>query len=80
VAGDVPGRGGGADRGSRPVLAFRDYLRAHPSAATDYARLKQDLAIRHPTDRDAYTDGKSHMVAAFSAAGRQGALPKLSRW
>jgi GrpB-like predicted nucleotidyltransferase (UPF0157 family) len=62
------------------VLAFRDYLRAHPSAATDYARLKQDLATRHPTDRDAYTDGKSHMVAAFSAAGRQGALPKLSPW
>lgn len=53
------------------VLGFRDYLRAHPTAAADYARLKQDLAARHATDRDAYTDGKDAMVAEISAAATE---------
>jgi GrpB-like predicted nucleotidyltransferase (UPF0157 family) len=53
------------------VLGFRDYLRAHPAAAADYARLKRELAARHATDRDAYTDGKSAMVAEISAAASE---------
>ena len=53
------------------VLAFRDYLRAHPAAAADYAELKQRLAARHADDRDAYTDGKAAMVAAISADARR---------
>jgi GrpB-like predicted nucleotidyltransferase (UPF0157 family) len=52
------------------VLAFRDYLRAHPDAAAGYADLKRALAAEHSTDRNAYTDGKSAMVAAITAEAR----------
>jgi GrpB-like predicted nucleotidyltransferase (UPF0157 family) len=57
------------------VLAFRDHLRAHPGAAAEYARLKRELARRHATDRDAYTDGKSAMVAEITAAARNPRRP-----
>ena len=43
-------------------LAFRDFLRAHPTVAMDYASLKRTLAKQHETDRDAYTDAKSPFV------------------
>ena len=47
----------------RAHLAFRDHLRGHPACAAEYARLKQALAARHPTDREAYTEGKAAFVA-----------------
>jgi GrpB-like predicted nucleotidyltransferase (UPF0157 family) len=53
------------------VLVFRDYLRAHPDAALQYEQLKRQLAIRHADDREAYTDGKSAMVAAITADARR---------
>ena len=43
-------------------LAFRDYLRAHPDEAETYERLKRRLAVKHQTDREAYTDAKSAYV------------------
>jgi GrpB-like predicted nucleotidyltransferase (UPF0157 family) len=43
-------------------LRFRDRLRVDPIAARAYAELKRDLALRHPTDRIAYGDGKSEFV------------------
>jgi GrpB-like predicted nucleotidyltransferase (UPF0157 family) len=42
--------------------AFRDYLRAHPQAAREYAELKRRLAAEHGTDVDAYTDAKSEFI------------------
>lgn len=51
-------------------LAFRDLLRAEPALAREYERLKQDLARRYPTDREAYTSGKTEFVAR--ALGRHG--------
>lgn len=53
------------------VLAFRDYLRAHPDAVQEYEHLKQQLAGRHSHDRNAYTDGKSAMVAAITERARR---------
>ncbi|WP_097323303.1 GrpB family protein [Paractinoplanes atraurantiacus] len=53
------------------VLAFRDYLRAHPEAARRYEELKVELAARHSEDRDAYTEGKSAMVAAITDDARR---------
>jgi GrpB-like predicted nucleotidyltransferase (UPF0157 family) len=44
-------------------LLFRDYLRAHPEAAQDYARLKRDLSRRLGGDRVAYTDAKSGFIS-----------------
>lgn len=43
-------------------LRFRDYLRTHPADAARYERLKRELAQRHRTDREAYTDAKSAFV------------------
>ncbi len=44
-------------------LNFRDYLNAIPDVAKEYERLKVNLATKHPSDRNAYTDGKDNMVA-----------------
>ncbi|XVU22459.1 GrpB family protein [Actinoplanes sp. CA-054009] len=52
------------------VLAFRDHLRSHPEAARRYERLKVELAGRHAEDRDAYTEGKSALVAAITKEAR----------
>ena len=46
-------------------LAFRDYLRAVPSAAEDYAALKTALAVEHRHDREAYTDAKGPFVRSI---------------
>jgi GrpB-like predicted nucleotidyltransferase (UPF0157 family) len=43
-------------------LAFRDYLRANPDAATAYVTLKKELAAASGNDRDAYTDGKGPFI------------------
>jgi GrpB-like predicted nucleotidyltransferase (UPF0157 family) len=52
------------------VLAFRDYLRAYPHVAGQYEQTKRQLAARHVDDRQAYTDGKSAMVATITADAR----------
>jgi GrpB-like predicted nucleotidyltransferase (UPF0157 family) len=44
-------------------LLFRDLLRTDLAVAREYERLKQDLAQRYATDRDAYTFGKTEFVA-----------------
>ena len=43
-------------------LIFRDYLRAHPDVAEEYAQLKLRLAQEYPTAREGYTGGKSQWV------------------
>jgi GrpB-like predicted nucleotidyltransferase (UPF0157 family) len=40
------------------ALLFRDYLRAHPDAAAEYAAVKRRLALHYRDDRRAYTDAK----------------------
>ncbi|SDI05115.1 GrpB family protein [Pseudomonas panipatensis] len=44
-------------------LVFRNWLRSHPECAADYQHCKESLAALHPTDREAYTRGKSAIVA-----------------
>ena len=56
----------------RRHLLFRDYLRAHPQAMQQYAQLKQELAIRFESDREAYTQAKTEFIesiVALAAAG-----------
>ena len=48
----------------RRHMLFRDCLRARPTVAEDYARLKADLALQHRHDREAYTEAKSAFVAS----------------
>ncbi|MBQ1074109.1 GrpB family protein [Micromonospora sp. C31] len=52
------------------VLAFRDYLRAHPDARADYEALKRELASRFPDDREAYTEGKTELIGKLTEAAR----------
>lgn len=51
-----------AGPGALRHVAFRDYLRDHPGEAERYADLKQDLARRHRTDREAYTAAKGAFI------------------
>ena len=48
-------------------LAFRDFLRAQPDLAQDYAQLKLRLAAAHPFDIDAYMDGKDPFIRQIQA-------------
>ena len=49
----------------RRHLAFRDWLRTHPADAEAYARLKRDLAARHPRDIHTYTHEKGTFVRSI---------------
>lgn len=51
-------------------VLFRDYLRAHPDEAQQYAQLKHQLAAQFPYDREAYTDGKASYIVAVMAKAR----------
>ncbi len=44
-------------------LAFRDLLRSDRTLALRYEQLKEALAARYPTDREAYTEGKTAFIA-----------------
>lgn len=48
-------------------LTFRDRLRADPRLAAEYEGLKISLAERNPTQRGAYTEGKTAFVEAVLA-------------
>ena len=47
----------------RDLLAFRDYLNAHPEDAKAYEALKKTLAERYADDRPSYTAGKHAFIA-----------------
>jgi GrpB-like predicted nucleotidyltransferase (UPF0157 family) len=46
----------------RRHLAFRDYLRAHPETAKEYAALKRRLAADYGNDRIGYTNAKTDFI------------------
>ncbi len=55
----------GFTQGSAEVtrhLAFRDYINVHPEAAQAYSALKRQLAAAHPSDIEAYMDGKDAFI------------------
>jgi GrpB-like predicted nucleotidyltransferase (UPF0157 family) len=51
-------------------LLFRDYLRAHPDQAAEYARIKRELAGKLGADREAYTDAKTPFVSGAEERAR----------
>lgn len=53
----------------RHVL-FRDYLRAHPETAAEYAALKRRLAAEYGSDMDGYTDAKTDFIRAVERWAR----------
>ncbi len=48
-------------------LAFRDLLRTNPDKRGSYQAVKETLAARHRTDREAYTAAKADFIAAALA-------------
>jgi GrpB-like predicted nucleotidyltransferase (UPF0157 family) len=42
----------------------------HPETATQYEQLKQELAVKHRTDREKYTDGKAEFIQKIIAMAR----------
>jgi GrpB-like predicted nucleotidyltransferase (UPF0157 family)/GNAT superfamily N-acetyltransferase len=54
----------------RDSLAFRDFLRGHPSDADRYLSLKRELAARFPDDREAYTGGKAEFIRGILEKAR----------
>jgi GrpB-like predicted nucleotidyltransferase (UPF0157 family) len=57
----------------RDYLAFRDYLRAHPYGARQFADLKRTLVARFPLDREAYTNAKTARVQEILVRANQAA-------
>jgi GrpB-like predicted nucleotidyltransferase (UPF0157 family) len=51
----------GTPQWRRPI-AFREYLRAHPEVAAEYAELKRKLAMQFRLDREAYTAAKAPFI------------------
>ena len=43
-------------------LAFRDYLRAHPTAQQEYVVIKRAAYAQHPADINAYNDSKNDWI------------------
>jgi len=60
------------------AVLFRDYLRAHPVAATAYAQVKRELARLHADDIDAYYDVKDPVCDLIWIAA-QASEPQLRR-
>jgi GrpB-like predicted nucleotidyltransferase (UPF0157 family) len=60
-------------------VTFRDWLRNHPGAAAEYARLKAELAERFPTDREAYIAGKTAFVDGTLRDARSHAVKPSER-
>ena len=46
----------------RRHLAFRDHLRRNHEVASEYERLKRELAIRYRDDRRTYTESKANFI------------------
>lgn len=45
-------------------LLFRDYLRKHPKTASEYFRLKKQLAVKYRLNREGYTEAKTSFVTS----------------
>jgi GrpB-like predicted nucleotidyltransferase (UPF0157 family) len=69
------------DAEERRTLGFRDYLRAHPEAAAEYAQLKRTLAPQFSAGtfgaRQAYADAKTEFIELVIAAAFQEGYPRL---
>ena len=60
------------------ALLFRDFMRAHPDVAAEYADLKIKLAERYSGDRTAYTDAKGPFI--WSVIAQADAWAQRTGW
>jgi GrpB-like predicted nucleotidyltransferase (UPF0157 family) len=61
----------------RALIVFRDVLRRDVKARAAYSALKADLANRHQSDRNAYSNAKTEFVQAILEA--EGVSPSLRK-
>ena len=54
-------------------LRFRDYLRLHPDAVSEYSRVKEEGAALYPCDMDKYIEHKTPFIQGIYR--RIGLLP-----
>lgn len=59
------------DAASEDRILFRDHLRRSPEEARRYEELKRALSHEHPSDRAAYTKGKTDYIAGIVREARQ---------
>jgi GrpB-like predicted nucleotidyltransferase (UPF0157 family) len=52
-------------------LLFRDYLRAHPDVAQEYAALKRELAATFADDRHRYVEEKGPFIKSVLRRARE---------
>jgi GrpB-like predicted nucleotidyltransferase (UPF0157 family) len=52
-------------------LYFREYLKQNRDEARKYFELKDELCKKFPSDREAYTDGKSEYVNSVTAIAKE---------
>jgi GrpB-like predicted nucleotidyltransferase (UPF0157 family) len=52
----------GTNELTRDYLLFRNYLRTNADARQRYENLKLELSQRYPSDREAYTEGKTDLI------------------
>ncbi|MGE7623507.1 GrpB family protein [Viridibacillus sp. NPDC096237] len=60
-------------------LAFRDYLRSHPAEASKYGLLKQQNALLHPFNIDAYIKEKSTIASEIFPKSKR-SVSKISNF
>lgn len=60
----------GGEEHIRPIV-FRDYLRAHPETAQEYAALKRALAARFHNNRQAYNAAKTDFIRRIETQARK---------
>ncbi len=51
-------------------LLIKNYYLQHPEVAEEYALLKQELAVKYPENRSAYSKGKNEFVQAVIAKAK----------
>lgn len=56
-----------SDRQIEAYVAFRDYLRTHPTAVAEYAAVKREGSMAHQTDPEAYVAFKHDFVERMVA-------------
>ena len=59
------------DAATHGRLLFRDFLRSHKEEADRYETLKRSLLLDFPTDRAAYTLGKTDFVRSMITRAKQ---------
>jgi len=63
----------------RDTLAFRDYLRSHESAKSEYEKLKIDLANKYANDRKSYTSSKNDFIQKILEEAYQEKAKRFTR-